>query len=214
MSTSSSTSSTTSSSPGSYPTLFTSSSKGAAQASSLGSSKSTSTKNSHGSASSSKGESVDVPAASASSLGLLAVPVGYLTSKLSNSKQTVRMVSRLLAVRQYTKMQVFTVSVICLLLGLLLPLEKLLVLVGGGPALPTSPLNHRHSQDQHDPFRNGVMTTKATAIPLSSGSSFAKVAFAPSAPEAFKEVPVVNKVDVEPPLSAPPTTANEVEGAV
>jgi len=217
MSTSSSASSSTSSPPGSYPTLFTSSSKGVAQAPSQGSFRSASTKVSRGSASSSKGESVDVPPTSASSLGLLAVPVGYLTSKFSNSKQTVRMVSRLLAVRQYTKMQVFTVSVICLLLGLLLPLEKLLVLVGGGPALPTSPLNHR--QHQHDPFRNGFLTTKATAIrasPLSSlstASSFTKVAVS-SAPEVFKAMPEVNQVDNESSLSAPPTTAEEVEGAV
>ncbi|GJJ68312.1 hypothetical protein EMPS_00658 [Entomortierella parvispora] len=216
MSTSSSTSSNTSSPPGSYPTLFTSSSKGAAQNSSMGSSHSASTKVSRGSAGSSKGEGVDVPSTPGSSLGLLATPVNYLTTKLSNSRQTVRMVSRLLAVRQYTKMQVFTVSVICLLLGLLLPLEKILVLVGGGPALPTSPLNHRNQQHHHDPFRNGVLTTRATAIrasPLSS-SSFTRASFASSEPEAFKAVPEMNHVEVEPPSSAPPTAADEVEGAV
>jgi len=41
-------------------------------------------------------------------------------------------VSRFLAIRQYTKIQVLTVSLVCLLLGLLLPLEKVFLLASGG----------------------------------------------------------------------------------
>ncbi|KAG0057287.1 Motile sperm domain-containing protein 2 [Gryganskiella cystojenkinii] len=222
MSTSSATSSAASASPpGSYPTLFRSSSKGAATNASLASSNSTSTKVSRGSTVSAKGESVDSPTPS-SALGLLAVPVGYLTSKLSNSKQTVRMVSRFLAVRHYTKMQVFTVSVICLLLGLLLPLEKLLVLVGGGTALPAV-MNHQHS---HDPFQNGGILTTRTAIRASPLSSSLDLAYstlsvvAPSSePAAFQNVPEAEHIEVDPIESsltgndAPPMTV-EVEGSV
>ncbi|KAF9416028.1 phosphatidylinositol-binding protein scs2, partial [Podila epigama] len=65
-------------------------------------------------------------------LALFAAPVHYLHTKASNSRQTVRTLTRFLAVRQYTKMQVFTVSMICLLLGLLLPMEKLVYMLGTG----------------------------------------------------------------------------------
>ncbi|KAF9360243.1 Motile sperm domain-containing protein 2, partial [Mortierella sp. AD094] len=79
MSISSTTSST--SSPGSYPTLF--SSKRAADSSS----------NSNGKRSTVAGSNSGAPAA------LLSVPLSYLGTKLSNSKQTIKTVSRFLAIR-------------------------------------------------------------------------------------------------------------------
>ncbi|KAG0209915.1 Motile sperm domain-containing protein 2 [Mortierella sp. GBA30] len=127
MSTSSSVSSTTSS-PGSYPTLFSSSSKNASPSSRI----------------SNSAHSVQ-----ALGLGLLSKPVGYLATKLSNSKQTIRTVTRFLAVRQYTKMQVLTVSIICLLLGLLLPLEKIFMWKSGSASS-----NNTSSSTQ---FRSGAI---------------------------------------------------------
>ncbi|KAI8600343.1 hypothetical protein EDD21DRAFT_354635 [Dissophora ornata] len=133
MSTSSTTSSTTSS-PGSYPTLF--SSKGGAP---------------------SRLPSLKESGQGGNPVALLVVPFGYLTSKLSNSKQTIRTVSQFLAIRQYTKMQVFTVSVVCLMFGLLLPLEKIFMF-GSAGAYDTSSTQ----------FRSGIIGHKAAVFAVSS----------------------------------------------
>ncbi|KAF9187699.1 hypothetical protein BGZ51_001146 [Haplosporangium sp. Z 767] len=93
---------------------------------------------------------------------LLSKPVQYVATKLSNSKQTIKTVSRFLAVRQYTKIQVLTVSVVCLLLGLLLPLEKIFMLTSGSP----------HNSDiGSTPFRNGAVGSKAAIFSSSTSSS-------------------------------------------
>ncbi|KAF9436384.1 Motile sperm domain-containing protein 2 [Entomortierella beljakovae] len=130
MSTGSNTS--TNSSPGNYPTLF--SSKNGTTSSNL--------KGKHTSSSSGKNSK------ELTSAGLFSIILSYLATKLSNSKQTIKTLSRFLAVRQYTKMQVFTVSVVCLLLGLLMPLEKIFFVLGGNP-------NPTPSNTQ---FRTGVLT--------------------------------------------------------
>ncbi|KAF9966762.1 Motile sperm domain-containing protein 2 [Mortierella alpina] len=126
MSTSSSVSSNTSS-PGSYPTLFTSSKGGAPSRSSNSS-------------------------APGLGHGLLSKPVGYLTTTMSNSKHFLRTMSQFLAARKYTKIQMFTVSVICLLLGLLLPLEKIFLWSSGASSGNTTSSNTQ--------FRSGVIHRK------------------------------------------------------
>ncbi|KAG0250893.1 hypothetical protein BG011_007989 [Mortierella polycephala] len=93
---------------------------------------------------------------------LLSKPVQYVATKLSNSKQTIKTVFRFLAVRQYTKIQVLTVSVACLLLGLLLPLEKIFMLTSGGPHNPDT------SSTQ---FQNGVIGSRAAIFSSSASSS-------------------------------------------
>ncbi|KAF9147077.1 Motile sperm domain-containing protein 2 [Linnemannia schmuckeri] len=105
----SSTTSSTTSSPGSYPTLFKVKGSSAPRSSSHPYSSNSTAQGSKGSPSSGS----------------------YLATKFSNSRQTIRTISRFLAVRQYTKMQVLTVSLVCLLLGLLLPLEKVFLMVSG-----------------------------------------------------------------------------------
>ncbi|KAF9941361.1 Motile sperm domain-containing protein 2 [Mortierella alpina] len=127
MSTSSSVSSNTSS-PGSYPTLFTSSKGGAPSRSSNSS-------------------------APGLEHGLLSKPVGYLTTTLSNSKHFLRTMSQFLAARKYTKIQMFTVSVICLLLGLLLPLEKIFMWSSGASSSNTT-------SSSSTQFRSGVIHRK------------------------------------------------------
>ncbi|KAF9299703.1 Motile sperm domain-containing protein 2 [Mortierella antarctica] len=107
--------SSNSSSPGSYPTLF--------QAKQPANTTKTETK-------SRDLKEKDLGSTHAP-LALFAAPVHYLHTKASDSRQTVRTLTRFLAVRQYTKMQVFTVSMACLLLGLLLPMEKLVMMFGG-----------------------------------------------------------------------------------
>ncbi|KAG0321510.1 Motile sperm domain-containing protein 2 [Dissophora globulifera] len=144
LSTSSATSSTTSS-PGNFPTLFSSKS-GESQAARSSSLSKESLKNTNNNG--------NHPA------GLMAAPIGYLANKLSDTKQTIKTVSRFLAIRQYTKMQVFTVSVVCLLLGLLLPLEKIFML-GSRSAAAT------YAGDSNSQFRSGVIGhTAAEAVPI------------------------------------------------
>ncbi|KAG0226779.1 hypothetical protein BGW42_003431 [Actinomortierella wolfii] len=58
-----------------------------------------------------------------------------LWASLSDFRQSLKTLRTFLAVRQYTKLQVVTVSVICLLLGLLLPFERLFVMVSNEPKL-------------------------------------------------------------------------------
>ncbi|KAF9914259.1 hypothetical protein BX616_008627, partial [Lobosporangium transversale] len=116
----------------------------------------------------------------------------YMTAKLSNAKQTIKTLTRFLAVRQYTKMQVFTVSVICLLLGLLLPLEKIVFFAsgnsgslfgssGGSITTTTTITATSTSNDGADnaQFQNSLIGhrkapifTKSTAESLSSPSLF------------------------------------------
>lgn len=98
-----------------------------------------------------------------------------------------------------------------------------MVLLGGGPALPTSQINHQH---QHDPFRNGgILTTRASAVAAirAASPSFtpAAIAVAPSAPEpeAFKSVPEMEQIavvdpSVPSPVDAPTIVVEEVEGSV
>ncbi|KAF9320762.1 Motile sperm domain-containing protein 2 [Podila horticola] len=176
MSTSSATSSY-SSSPGSYPTLF--------QAKQPVNATKTETK-------SSDPKEKDLGSTHAP-LALFAAPVHYLHTKASDSRQTVRTLTRFLAVRQYTKMQVFAVSVVCLLLGLLLPMEKLVMMLGG-------------NQTSH-------VTTSTTGIPMalfsgvSSSSSFSS---SPSQKVPVIVVPVVQK----PKVVAPVLEKEEEEEAV
>lgn len=142
---SSSATSSNSSSPGSYPTLF--------QAKQPTNAPKTETK------------SRDIKekdlASTHAPLALFAAPVHYLHTKASNSKQTVKTLTQFLAVRQYTKMQVFTVSMVCLLLGLLLPMEKLVLMLGGN-----SMQNHASSGPTAIPkaLFSGV---PASSLPLS-----------------------------------------------
>ncbi|KAI1321789.1 Motile sperm domain-containing protein 2 [Mortierella claussenii] len=157
MSTGSSTSSAASS-PGSYPTLF--SSKNATTSTS-----SPERLTSHTMASSKEKSATE---------SLRTGPVGYMTTKLSNSKQTIRTVSRFLAVRQYTKIQVLTVSVICLLLGLLLPLEKIFLLAGRESLVGASTTSS--SAGSSASFMNSAMGhQKAPIFSASSSSSSAPI---------------------------------------
>ncbi|KAF9109754.1 Motile sperm domain-containing protein 2 [Mortierella sp. AM989] len=151
MSTSSATSST--SSPGSYPTLF--SSKRAAG---------TLSSNGKGSTKIGGETTGSVP------MALLSVPLGYLATKLSNSKQTIKTVSCFLAVRHYTKMQVFTVSVICLLLGLLLPLEKIFFILDGSTDSTISSTQ----------FRSGAVVGHKAAVFSSTSQSAQPITVAAS----------------------------------
>ncbi|KAF9363175.1 Motile sperm domain-containing protein 2 [Mortierella sp. NVP85] len=76
-------------------------------------------------------KSMTSPQPSSAFLALLSAVISYIAAKLNDLRSTIKTVSRFLAVRHYTKTQVLTVSVICLLLGLLLPLEKLFLLSHG-----------------------------------------------------------------------------------
>ncbi|KAG0349494.1 Motile sperm domain-containing protein 2 [Podila humilis] len=153
-STSSSASSSASASPGSYPTMFQAKQP---------STKSIDTKQRNQEKSIQEQQSIP-PAP----LALFAAPIHYLHTKASNSKQTLRTLSKFLAVRQYTKMQVFTVSIVCLLLGLLFPMERLFVMFGSDHGLP-------------------VIGHKATAVPkaifsgVSSSSSSSPLSQKPPA---------------------------------
>ncbi|KAF9907630.1 hypothetical protein EC991_010749 [Linnemannia zychae] len=142
----SSTTSSTTSSPGSYPTLFTA--KGSSPAS-----RSSPSYNNNNSTlqSSSKGSA------------------GYLATTFSNTRQTLRTVTRFLAVRQYTKMQVLTVSLVCLLLGLLLPLEKVFLMASGS----VSSSNASSTSTTNAQFKSGFIgkKNKADGSPFSSASS-------------------------------------------
>ncbi|KAI7830749.1 hypothetical protein BC939DRAFT_260281 [Gamsiella multidivaricata] len=143
MSTSSAASSIASS-PGSYPTMFPP--KGASAPSRLSTS------------ASSKGAA---PGSGISPMAIITTPASYLATKFSSSNQTFRTVSRFLAVRHYTKMQVFTVSVVCLMLGLLLPLEKLFFFANGHTSIGTATTQ----------FRAGFVGQKAVFAASSSSSS-------------------------------------------
>ncbi|KAF9578459.1 hypothetical protein BGW38_005721, partial [Lunasporangiospora selenospora] len=94
--------------------------------------------------------------------------LSYMSTKVSNSRQTIRTVTRFLAVRQYTKMQVFTVSVICLLLGLLLPLEKVFLLVGGNNGASNGAGLGGHGHEMNDILGNGAssMDSMTSSLPI------------------------------------------------
>lgn len=142
----SSTTSSTTSSPGSYPTLFTAKGSPAPKSSSQPYSNNSTAQGSKGS----------------SSL------VSYLATTFSNSRQTIRTVSRFLAVRQYTKMQVLTVSLVCLLLGLLLPLEKVFLMVSGS----SSSMGAGAASTTSAQFKSGFIGKKKNGgSPFSSASS-------------------------------------------
>ncbi|KAF9975816.1 hypothetical protein BGZ73_000357 [Actinomortierella ambigua] len=98
---------------GTYPTLFGADKKGSGRTTSAKSSMSI------------KSGASSSPSSSSSSLG----------SSLSDLRQSLRTLRTFLAVRQYTKLQVVTVSIICLLVGLLLPFERLFFMVGSEPNL-------------------------------------------------------------------------------
>ncbi|KAF8982351.1 Motile sperm domain-containing protein 2 [Haplosporangium bisporale] len=173
---SSSATSSNSSSPGSYPTLF--------QAKQPTNATKTETK--------SRDLKEKDLASTHAPLALFAAPVHYLHTKVSNSKQTVRTLTRFLAVRQYTKMQVFTVSMVCLLLGLLLPMEKLMMMLGGN-----SMQNHASSGP--------------TAIPKALFSGVSPLASPLSQKPPVIVVPVSQRPKVVSPVmeeeeAAPPTT--------
>ncbi|KAF9939394.1 Motile sperm domain-containing protein 2 [Modicella reniformis] len=68
---------------------------------------------------------------SSTSYALISALVSYVATKLGDLRQAIKTLSRFLAVRQYTKVQVLAVSVLCLLLGLLLPLENLFLAPNG-----------------------------------------------------------------------------------
>ncbi|KAF8952116.1 Motile sperm domain-containing protein 2, partial [Entomortierella lignicola] len=168
MSTSSNASST--SSPGSYPTLF--------------SSKRTPVNPN------AKNLAVDGNTTSSFLITLILVPLSYLATKLGNSKQTIKTVSRFLAIRQYTKMQVFTVSVVFLLLGLLLPLEKIFFIMGGINSTVTTTTTATQ-------FRSGAVGHKA---PIFSSSVSTSQPISVTASSVYvdsqsKEIPPV--IDVE-----------------
>ncbi|KAG9065313.1 phosphatidylinositol-binding protein scs2 [Linnemannia hyalina] len=141
----SSTTSSTTSSPGSYPTLFTAKTSSAPRSSSQPYSNNSTAQESKGSSSS----------------------VSYLATTFSNSRQTIRTVSKFLAIRQYTKMQVLTVSLVCLLLGLLLPLEKLFLMVSGS----SSNMGAGAASTTSAQFKSGFIGKKNGGSPFSSGSS-------------------------------------------
>ncbi|KAG0226274.1 PapD-like protein [Mortierella sp. GBAus27b] len=63
---------------------------------------------------------------------VLSIVISYVATKLNDLRQTLKTVSRFLAVRHYTMTQVLTVSAVFLLLGLLLPMEKLFMPSNGG----------------------------------------------------------------------------------
>ncbi|KAG0033281.1 Motile sperm domain-containing protein 2 [Podila clonocystis] len=160
---SSSATSSNSSSPGSYPTLF--------QAKQPANTTKTEAK--------SRDLKEKEPGSTHAPLALFAAPVHYLHTRVSDSRQTLRTLTRFLAVRQYTKMQVFTVSMVCLLLGLLLPMEKL-VMLGG-------------SQTSH-------VTTSTSGIPkaFSGASSSASSSSLPSQKPAMIVIPVTQRPKVAP----------------
>ncbi|KAG0034317.1 Motile sperm domain-containing protein 2 [Podila clonocystis] len=162
---SSSATSSNSSSPGSYPTLF--------QAKQLANTTKTEAK--------SRDLKEKEPGSTHAPLALFAAPVHYLHTRVSDSRQTLRTLTRFLAVRQYTKMQVFTVSMVCLVLGLLLPMEKL-VMLGG-------------NQTSH-------VTTSASSIPIafSGASSSASSSSLPSQKPPMIVVPVAQRPKVAPVL--------------
>ncbi|KAF9135509.1 Motile sperm domain-containing protein 2 [Mortierella sp. GBA39] len=141
----SSTTSSTTSSPGSYPTLFTAKTSSAPKSSSQPYSNNSTAQESKGSSSS----------------------VSYLATTFSNSRQTIRTVSKFLAIRQYTKMQVLTVSLVCLLLGLLLPLEKVFLMVSGS----SSSMGAGTASTTSAQFKSGFIGKKNGGSPFSSGSS-------------------------------------------
>ncbi|KAG0310034.1 phosphatidylinositol-binding protein scs2, partial [Linnemannia gamsii] len=181
----SSTTSSTTSSPGSYPTLFTA----------KGSPAPKSSKPYNGNNSTVKGSS----------------SVSYLATKFSNSRQTIRTVSRFLAVRQYTKMQVLTVSLVCLLLGLLLPLEKVFLMVSGNNSSSMG-AGGAASSTTSAQFKSGIFgKKKGGGSPFSSASSASfgalpilVTAQAAAAAAASAKKPVVEAVVVAPP---PPPVA-------
>ncbi|KAF9082697.1 Motile sperm domain-containing protein 2, partial [Mortierella sp. AD031] len=145
----SSTTSSTTSSPGSYPTLFTA--KGSSRP----------PQPYHNS-------TVPVSKGSSSSSS----SVSYLATTLSNSRQTIRTVSRFLAVRQYTKMQVLTVSLVCLLLGLLLPLEKVFLMASGGGVSSSMGAAGTLTTATSAQFKSGFIGKKKVGgSPFSSASS-------------------------------------------
>ncbi|KAF8944570.1 Motile sperm domain-containing protein 2 [Haplosporangium gracile] len=151
----SSTTSSTTSSPGSYPTLFTVKGSSAPRASSQLYSGNSTAQGSKGSSSSGS----------------------YLATKFSNSRQTIRTVSRFLAVRQYTKMQVLTVSLVCLLLGLLLPLEKVFLMGSGS----SSSMGAGTASATSAQFKSGFIGKKK-----GGGSPFAS-----ASPASFGALPIL-----------------------
>ncbi|KAG0257758.1 hypothetical protein DFQ27_004940 [Actinomortierella ambigua] len=107
--------------PGSYPTLFGADKKGSGRVSSSAQTIKSGTSIARGGSSS----TLTSPASSSSSLW----------SSLSDLRQSLKTLRTFLAVRQYTKLQVVMVSIVCLLVGLLLPFERLFVMVGTEPNL-------------------------------------------------------------------------------
>ncbi|KAK3811135.1 MAG: hypothetical protein J3Q66DRAFT_351108 [Benniella sp.] len=108
-------------------------------------------------------------------LALLSAVISYIAAKLNDLRSTIKTVSRFLAVRHYTKTQVLTVSVICLLLGLLLPLEKLFLLSHGNfnPITTTTGSSGRittTTTTAASEFRGGVIEQKVVYTSLSSAS--------------------------------------------
>ncbi|KAF9162626.1 hypothetical protein DFQ26_003379 [Actinomortierella ambigua] len=108
--------------PGSYPTLFGADKKGSGRVSSSAQTIKSGTSIARGGSSS----TLTSPASSSSS---------SLWSSLSDLRQSLKTLRTFLAVRQYTKLQVVMVSIVCLLVGLLLPFERLFVMVGTEPNL-------------------------------------------------------------------------------
>ncbi|KAG0292031.1 phosphatidylinositol-binding protein scs2 [Linnemannia gamsii] len=199
-STSSATSSTTSS-PGSYPTLFTVKGSSAPRSSSSQpySGNNSTVQGSKGSSSS----------------------VSYLATKLSNSRQTIRTMSRFLAIRQYTKMQVLTVSLVCLLLGLLLPLEKVFLMVSGSSS-PSMGAGGAASSTTSAQFKSGIFgKKKGGGSPFSSASSASFGALpilvtahaAASAAAASARKPAVGAAVVAPPPPAAAVVPERLENA-
>ncbi|KAF9340050.1 phosphatidylinositol-binding protein scs2 [Linnemannia elongata] len=185
----SSTTSSTTSSPGSYPTLFTAKSSSAPRSSSQPYSNSSTAQGTKGSSSS----------------------VSYLATTISNSRQTIRTVSRFLAVRQYTKMQVLTVSLVCLLLGLLLPLEKVFLMVSGS----SSSMGAGAASTTSAQFKSGFIGKQKNGgspfVPASSASFGALPILVTAQAAAAAAAASARKPVVEAAVFAPPSAVSVPE---
>ncbi|CAO3565684.1 unnamed protein product [Mortierella alpina] len=117
---------------------------------------------------------------------------GYLTTTMSNVKHFLRTMSQFLAARKYTKIQMLTVSVICLLLGLLLPLEKIFMWSSGASSSNTTSSNTQ--------FRSGVIHRKPI---FSSSSSTASSGILPVMVTTAQAGPVAVAKEADPTVLPP-----------